>query len=130
MVQLRRYQDEFAELNTEIVAVSFTGGELADTWVQQTSVPFTLIIDEDKSLYEAFGLQQSFWGSFGLKSTWYYLKNLKLPRIWGDPLQLGGDFLIDAEGVLRWAYRSEDNTDRPPIDDVLAVARAVVQPSS
>ena len=35
--------------------------------------------------------------------------------IQGDSTQLGGDFLIDAQGVLRLAYRSQDPTDRPSI---------------
>lgn len=125
MVQLRHKLEIFKKHNTEIVAVSFTGGHLADVWVEQTSVPFTLIIDEERKLYRAFGLEESFWGSFGLKSTWYYIKNLKIPKIWGNPTQLGGDFLLDEQGILRWSYRSQDNTDRPTVGDILSAVQGL-----
>lgn len=125
MVQLRHNLETFEVLNTKIVAVSFTGGHLADLWVKQTSVPFTLVIDTERELYKAFGLQASIWGSFGLRSTWYYIKHAKVPRIWGNPTQLGGDFLLDEDGILRWSYRSVDNTDRPTVDRILDAARAL-----
>ena len=125
MVQLRRHLETFEELNTEIIAVSFTGGHLADVWVQQTSVPFTLVIDEERKLYKTFGLEESFWGSFGFKSTWYYIKHIKIPRIWGNPVQLGGDFLLDENGVLRWSYRSKDNTDRPNVEQIIDKVRSL-----
>jgi hypothetical protein len=41
--------------------------------------------------------------------------------IQGDSAQLGGDFVVDKTGVLRMAYRSEDPTDRPPIEHILTV---------
>jgi hypothetical protein len=40
--------------------------------------------------------------------------------IQGDSAQLGADFVVDTEGIVRLAYRSHDPTDRPPAADLLA----------
>jgi hypothetical protein len=36
-----------------------------------------------------------------------------------DVLQLGGDFILDREGRLAYAYRSADPTDRPAVEVLL-----------
>jgi hypothetical protein len=51
------------------------------------------------------------------------LRGRRLRRPEGDPLQLGGDFLIDREGILRFVHRSRTPADRPDPD--LLVTRAV-----
>jgi hypothetical protein len=40
-----------------------------------------------------------------------------------DALQLGGDFVLDSAGRLFYAYRSAEPTDRPSVEDLLAVLR-------
>lgn len=35
--------------------------------------------------------------------------------IQGDSGQLGGDFIVDREGILQLTYRSQDPTDRPAV---------------
>lgn len=55
---------------------------------------------------------------------WHYTRRVlagqKLQSIQGDPHQLGGNFVIDAAGVLRLAHRSKDPVDRPPVKTLLA----------
>ena len=41
--------------------------------------------------------------------------------IQGDSAQLGGDFIVDADGIVRLAYRSRDPTDRPLVEQLLTV---------
>lgn len=43
----------------------------------------------------------------------------------GDPRQLGGDVIVDAEGVIRLIHRSKDPVDRLPVDRLLAVLHKV-----
>ena len=54
---------------------------------------------------------------------WRYVRLLIAGRKWrgiqGDSAQLGGDFIVDTNGILRLAYRSHDPTDRPSVDDLL-----------
>jgi len=40
-------------------------------------------------------------------------------------LELGGDFIIDKHGILKLVYPSHDPTDRPPVDDLLAVIQGL-----
>lgn len=45
------------------------------------------------------------------------LKGWRSPGSGGDDTtQLGGNFIIDAGGILRLAYRSYDPTDRPSVE--------------
>lgn len=38
-----------------------------------------------------------------------------------DTSQLGGDFIVDKNGVLRLVYPSHNPADRPPVDELLKV---------
>ena len=40
------------------------------------------------------------------------LSGKKWRGIQGDSAQLGGDFIVDADGNIRFAHRSHDPTDR------------------
>ncbi|MBX7233151.1 MAG: hypothetical protein K1X65_02130 [Caldilineales bacterium] len=53
------------------------------------------------------------------------LAGQKLRRIQGDPHQLGGDFVLDATGVLRLAHTSKDPLDRPAVETLLAVLEQI-----
>jgi hypothetical protein len=58
---------------------------------------------------------------------WYYLRQLaagrRLGPIEGDPHQLGGDFIIDTRGIVRFAHREWDPVDRPAVARLLEVLR-------
>ena len=41
--------------------------------------------------------------------------------IQGHSGQLGGDCIIDRDGIVRFAYRSRDPADRPPMEQLMAV---------
>ena len=56
---------------------------------------------------------------------WRYAQLMAAGKRWrgiqGDSTQLGGDFIIDRKGIVRFAYPSRDPTDRHPVDTLLAV---------
>ena len=39
--------------------------------------------------------------------------------------QLGGDFIVDADGIVRLAYRSENPTDRAPVPRLMNALRRI-----
>ena len=39
----------------------------------------------------------------------------RLYRPIGDVMQVGGDFIVDGAGLVRFAHSSEDPTDRPEV---------------
>ena len=42
-----------------------------------------------------------------------------------DTSQLGGDFIVDRNGILRLVYPSHDPADRPPVDKLLNILKAL-----
>lgn len=103
----------------QTLLISFGPRYWAETWREQMQVPFPLLLDLERQVYRTYGLQRSIWGSFGLRATWYYLRHLKLPNIKGNPIQMGGDFIVDAQGYLCYVHRSRDAADRPAVQDLL-----------
>ena len=125
MAQLCQVQEELQRLDVEVLIITFGALPAAQTWLEETCSPFHLLLDQDRSVYDAYGLERSFWRSWNLKTMWRYAQLLGAGRQWrgiqGDSAQLGGDFVLDAGGFVRLAYRSQDPTDRPPVEQLLAI---------
>lgn len=120
MAQLCQNLDEIQALNTKVMIISFGSFPAAQVWLKETCTPFHILLDSERVVYRAFGLERSFLRSWGPKTIWRYVQLLASGRKWrgiqGDSAQLGGDFIVDANGVVRLAYRSHDPTDRPSVD--------------
>ena len=122
-----QHKPEFRELDTTIAVISFGDSTFAQQWVAETDECFRLLVDPERKVYGAYGLQQSLRRSWNVKTVVRYVQLMRDGQPWrgiqGDSTQLGGDFLIDAQGVLRLAYRSQDPTDRPSISTLLDTLR-------
>lgn len=82
------------------------------------------MLDRDRKIYNAYGLERSFWRSHSLKTIWVYFKawlsGKETHSSHGDDTsQLGGDIIIDKNGLLQFIYPSHDPTDRPQVDEIL-----------
>lgn len=127
MAQLRQHQRELKELKAQVLVISFSTEYWARTWLHETGAPFPLLLDPQRHVYRAYGLERSVRRSWNLRTMWLYVRLLRSGRKWrgiqGDSAQLGGDFIVDTDGIVRLAYRSYDPTDRPPVKMLLAVLR-------
>jgi len=126
VAQLCQRENEFTQSNTRVVVISFGTLLAVQQWLKEACVSVTVLLDRDRNVYSAYGLERSYWRSRNLKTRWYYFKawlsGKKTHASHGDDTtQLGGDFIVDKNGVLRLAYPSHDPTDRPPVDDLLAI---------
>ncbi len=124
MAQVCARREEFEQADVRIFVVSFTDNlEWAEQWIEETCQAFPLLLDPERQLYQAFGLERSLLRSWNLRTLWryarYVLSGRKLKGIKGDSAQLGGDFLLDGSGSLIFAYRSHDPTDRPSVDRLM-----------
>lgn len=121
------HYEEIQALNGEVIAISFGTRYWANAWLQETAAPFSLLLDPERSAYQAYGLQSSVFRSWMPQNLWYYLRAVMQGRELfgkrGDPHQLGGDFIVDKQGVVRFAHPSRDPTDRPSVETLLAVLR-------
>jgi hypothetical protein len=118
------------QIGAQVVVVSFAAPALLRLYRREQGLDEILLFsDEDRAAYAAFGF-----GRAGVGRVWLD------PRVWrayaallargrrtrsaqGDTLQLGGDVLVDAEGIVTWIHRSQGPEDRPSITEVLAACR-------
>ena len=118
---------EFEARNAHIVVISFGRPDQARIWLDQTNVPFTLLLDPERKAYRAYGLENSLLRSWGLNVWQRYAQLLLKGREWrgiqGDSGQLGGDVIVDSSAHIRFVYRSHDPTDRPDVHMLLATLR-------
>ena len=110
----------------QVVTISFGTPFWVNAWLQETQSPFPMLLDADRRAYADYGLSSSVWRVWQPRVLFYYAKKVlqgkSLRPGRGDPHQLGGDFLMGADGRLRLVYYSDDPTDRPPLDSILQAA--------
>ena len=129
VAELLQHGDELEQLDVQVLTISFSAGHWAGGWTQETGSPYPLLLDPERQSYKAYQLRSSRLRSWGPNVLWRYAKLLrageKLRPAQGDPHQLGGDFIIDAEGIIRLAHPSADPVDRPAVDTLLTTLAAL-----
>lgn len=119
-----------------MVIVTFNRLEQSRKWDASLQHPFPHWLDPQQAAYRAFGLKRSLAGTWHHKSLAFYadllLHGRELPHgLMDDDLhQLGGDFVLDHLGRVRFAHYSQDSLDRPALSDILQHAAAEATPSS
>ncbi len=111
--------------------ISFARNRAMEHDGRDLRIPFPLLSDPERAAYKAYGLRKgSLWSIFGPKTVWQYVKLIACGRLFrgiqADPFQLGGDFVIDGQGIVHFAHRSEDPADRPAMDGLL---QAILSPA-
>ena len=120
-----------AEVQGAIACVTFAEPAMLRGFEREIGLPYPLYGDPDRATYRALGF-----GRASARRVWLD------PRVWArygrllargrrpvggpaqDTLQLGGDAVLDAQGRLRWIYRSRGPEDRPSVDRLVAEMRA------
>ncbi len=125
MSQLRQHEAEFHARNVAVVIVTFEGEAFARAYRDETRLPFPILLDPEATLYAAYGMQRGGrWQILGPASWGGYLRLMlrgRLPRRpTGDIYRLGGDVLVDPQGVVRLHFVSRRPVDRPDVATILA----------
>jgi hypothetical protein len=117
----QRYQ-EIRRCGAEVLAVTQARPEFLAAFLRDEPLPFPLVADPERAAYRAFGLERAAWATlFRPTVVWHYLRlllrgwGLRWPRSGEDLRQLGGDFILDAQGRFVFAHRSAEPTDRPAL---------------
>lgn len=117
-------------LGGEVLVVTFALPKLLAVFQAELPLPFPVVSDPERKAYQAFTLGSTTLGGFLRPGVvWHYLKLMfrgwlpKGPDKDADVWQLGGDFLVDAEGRLRYAHPSKDSADRPSNEELLKALR-------
>lgn len=115
---MREHERHLRDLEVSVAVVTFDADYMARTYVQQTGIEWPLLIDQDRALYRAYQMDRAtLWSIYGPASVWNYLKLLfqgqRLRRPGRDLRQLGGDVLVDPQGIVRYHFVSTSPHDRP-----------------
>lgn len=127
---------EFQSLGVGVLAVSMGRPEAVARYLGEQPLPFPLLADPDRTGYAAFGLGRTTWRQIlrpGVlwRFAGHILRGARVrPVAKGeDALQIGGDFLLDPDRRLRWAFTSPDPTARPTVDQLVTEARQLSEKS-
>jgi hypothetical protein len=129
---VRSQYEEIRQLGGEVLVVCFAQPAMLALYEREQALPFAIVTDPTRAAYRAFGLERATWGEMLRPRVVGGYLGLML-RGWlphrgnkgEDLLQLGGDFVLDAQRRLVYAHRSREPTDRPPASALLqAVAKA------
>jgi len=97
---------------------------------------FPVLADPERKAYQAFGLQRLSWHRvFSPATLKLYLKLFRKGLVrqdYGanDVYQGGGDFLIERDGTIHFAHRSQDPADRPSVATLLKAIDRSCAPTS
>jgi alkyl hydroperoxide reductase subunit AhpC len=121
---LRQQDQQLQDLGVQVCVVTFEFGPLAAAYVAETQLEWPLLVDSERTLYKAYGMEHgTWWNLYGPASIRVYLKLMargrRLRRPGSDTQQLGGDVLIDPQGVVRLHHIGAGPADRPTITALL-----------
>ena len=114
-----------------VVVVSFAEPSRLVTYQEHHQWPFVLLADPVRSAYRYFNLKRFSWFRvFSLPTLKLYFRLLregKKIQSYGkdDYYQAGGDFLLDRQGTVLFAHRSQDPSDRPSVQRLLEVINEI-----
>lgn len=124
--------DEFHAAGAEVWAVSFSPPDVVAKHLSRFPSTLPYFADPELTLYRSFALGRvSVWRLLAPSTLWRYARILVrgirpgTPYPGDDVLQLGGDFVLDRDRRVRFAYSSSEPTDRPSVDAVLGAVRAI-----
>ncbi len=130
-VQSRR--DEFERAGAAVLFVAFDRPQrLRESLLADVDLVLPLLVDESRATYRAWGLRRSSVAGVWLdpRVWWRYIalvsRGARLRSVGEDTLQLGGDFVIDGEGTVRWA-RPQRRDDRPPVAELVREVHAAAR---
>jgi hypothetical protein len=126
--QLREAHPDIVAIGAGALAVA-TGADYQARALMSEGLPFPALLDREKNLYQALGIERIPWDQWVRLSTWKrYLRSLRgarQGRLTGDILQAPGIVVLDTDRTIRYLHRGTTLADYPPLPEVLGALRAV-----
>ncbi len=123
-MQLHRDEKEYAAAGLQIVLIGLGVPEKARQFQQELDLPFTVLCDPTKQSYSAFGLtrRMSLLRELRPQSASRFVTDVRQhggAATEQDMLQLGGVFVVDRAGLVRFAFAALRASDQPALADVV-----------
>jgi len=98
-------------------------------YVDEMKLPWPLLLDEELELYKAYGFERVTLAKLlgpitTLKYVWLMLSGHRPGRPGKDIRQMGGNVLIDPDGVVRMHHQCVTPHDRPGVQEILRQVNA------
>ena len=125
MLQLQQAREELDRLEIQTFVVTFEGPREAREYLDETGLIWPLLIDADRRLYRAYGMNKvrlrHLWGVATMRAYGREALQGRFPRMpRADTVQQGGNVLINPDGVVRLHHVGSGPADRPAVASVLA----------
>ncbi len=135
MARVRQRQRDLEEAGAALLVVSAEPAARISPVARREGWTGPVLGDPDRIAYRAFGLGRLPWRRVITARTFrmylgFFLRG-RLPRRAGrDVMQQGGDFILDGEGIVRFAHAGQSSDDRPPVEDLLRCLRSLGPPGT
>jgi peroxiredoxin len=137
-VQLHRARERFAAAGAHLALIGQGTADDANRFRRVQSIDVPVYSDPERAGYDAAGAKVATLSELvNARTVARALKHtvtsrirqgsiaVHQGRIVDNPAQLGGVLVIAPDGSIRYAHMSEDASDIPPSDEVLAAVRAI-----
>jgi len=121
--------EKVVEAGARAVVISFGSPQGAAHWLKETDCKLDMFLDQERSLYQAFGLRRSLSKVWNMQMIHTYAEKIVGGEIFpeskqddDDPLQMGGDFTLNRSGRIILSHKSSNPYDRPTIQQILDAA--------
>jgi peroxiredoxin len=128
---LRDDRDRFEEAGVNVILIGLGRPDQAARFCRDRSVPFTCVSSPDRQAHRAFGLRRGSLAQVAGPAVWLPWLRRQAGQEHqgrfgqGDVSQLPGTFVVDTDGVVRYAHRGRRSSDNPSNQEVLAAAAAI-----
>lgn len=114
--QLKKDYGKFGKAGAELMVVVESTGPRVAKYSTKKSIPYPLVGNKDKSLYDLFGVARGGLMSFLApkvlrESAKAALKGYFHGKFEGDELQKPAEFIISPDGVIEWTHYGKDISD-------------------
>jgi len=125
---LRRACPDLQAAGLAVALVGMGTPEQTDAFVREVGAPFPVLADPDRDAYRAYGLvetgaAQLLSPAAGKAMVGALLRGHRGAKPVGDVRQLGGAFVVDRDGIVRWANPSAYAGDHATPEQLIAAAR-------
>jgi peroxiredoxin len=124
IAQLRNHSERLQRLGLDMIAVFQSPAEKIRQHAGQQAMPFPILPDPERLLYEMYGLEASYAGmakAFMLRFPSMiraFGKGFLPGSIEGEIHRLPADFIVDEQGTVAMAYYGHDIGDHVPIRQI------------
>lgn len=123
---MRQDEDKFDAAGAQVSVVTQGTPEQTKRFCRERRSPFPCFADPDHQAYNAFALGK---GSFNqvlgpavvFRGIGAALRGFHATTPVGDIMQMPGTFIIDRQGIIRFAHYNGDAADNPPNEKLLEV---------